>query len=106
MNHLTMCLSRNHLWAFYKSPFSLFHDNNANVIETTLSIDLKKVVQWLGLNILSLKAAKIVSILFYSYELPLTYYDYLDRLRLTLVNKLDKFLNWDVHWENLGEKFS
>ena len=111
-----MCLSKTSCGHFADDTFILFHGKKPKTIETIVNTELKEVVKWLRLNKLSLNAAKTELIFFRSYKHPLNYDNIsikMNGLKLTPVDYIkylgmyiDKFLNWNVHLEELGKKLS
>ena len=111
-----MCLSKTSCGHFADDTFILFHSKKPKTIETIVNTELKEVVKWLRLNKLSLNAAKTELIFFRSYKHPLNYDNIsikMNGLKLTPVDYIkylgmyiDKFLDWNVHLEELGKKLS
>ena len=116
INDLRMSLSKTSCGHFADDTFILFHSKKPKTIETIVNTELKEVVKWLRLNKLSLNAAKTELIFFRSYKHPLNYDNIsikMNGLKLTPVDYIkylgmyiDKFLDWNLHLEELGKKLS
>ena len=116
INDLRMSLSQTSCGHFADDTFILFHSKKPKTIETIVNTELKEVVKWLRLNKLSLNAAKTELIFFHSHKHPLDYDNIrikMNGYRLTPVDYIkylgmyiDKFLNWNIHINELGKKLS
>ena len=116
INDLRMCLSETSCGHFADDTFILFHSKKPKTIETIVNTELKEVVKWLRLNKLSLNAAKTELIFFHSHNHPLNYDNIsikMNGYKLTPVDfikylgmYIDKFLNWNVHINDLSKKLS
>jgi hypothetical protein len=111
-----MCLTKTSCGHFADDTFIIFHSKKPKTIETIVNTELKDVVKWLRLNKLSLNAAKTELIFFRSYKHSLNYDNIsikMNGLKLTPVEYIkylgmyiDKFLDWNIHVEELSKKLS
>ena len=116
INDLRMSLSKTSCGHFADDTFILFHSEKPKTIETIVNTELKEVVKWLRLNKLSLNAGKTELIFFHSCKHPLDYDSISVKMnghKLTPVDYIkylgmyiDKYLNWNVHIEDLSKKLS
>ena len=111
-----MCLSKTSCGHFADDTFIIFHSKKPKTIETVINTELKEVVKWLRLNKLSLNATKTELIFFHSARHPLDYGSIsikMNGFKLTPVDfikylgmYLDKYLDWNVHINDLKKKLS
>ena len=85
-------------------------------IETVINTELKQVIKWLGLNKLSLNAAKTELIFFHSKRRPINYDSIsikFNGIKLSPVDHvkylgmyLDSYLSWEYHIHELSKRLS
>ena len=116
INDFRLCLQRTSCGHFADDTFIIYNSKKLKTIETVINTELKQVIKWLGLNKLSLNAAKTELIFFHSKRRPINYDSIsikFNGLKLIPVEQvkylgmyLDSYLSWEYHIHELSKKLS
>ena len=116
INDFRLCLQKTSCGHFADDTFIIFNSKKLKTIETVINTELKQVIKWLGLNKLSLNAAKTELIFFHSKRRPINYDSIsikFNGIKLSPVDHvkylgmyLDSYLSWEYHIHELSKKLS
>ena len=116
INDFRLCLEETSCGHFADDTFIIYNSKKMKTIETVINTELKQVIKWLGLNKLSLNAAKTELIFFHSKKKAINYDSIsikFNGIKLTPVNHvkylgmyLDSYLSWEYHIHELSKKLS
>ena len=116
INDFRLCLENTSCGHFADDTFIIYSSAKLKTIETVVNTELKQVIKWLGLNKLSLNAAKTELIFFHSKRRPINFDSIsikFNGIKLIPVDHvkylgmyLDSHLSWEYHLHELSKKLS